>query len=412
MKQIVKNIGNLYGIGEKGKLNLRGTEMNEVSALANAWMKLENGNIAAVGSMSQFEAEEGVEVIDFEGDNCFPAFTDAHTHMVYAAPRDEEFRMRIEGASYEEVAAAGGGILNSVAKLRAMSEDQLFEEALARLKEAAQYGSLHFEIKSGYGLSLESELKMLRVIQRLKTVWPGIIKSTFLAAHAVPNEFKGDANGYLNAVIHEMLPQVAEQKLADYIDIFCEKGYFSADHTAQLLSAAAKLGLKGKIHVNQFNSIGGIQVAVEQNCLSVDHLEVMPKAEIEKLQNHSNIYPVALPGCSFFINIPYAPARKLIDANLPLVIASDANPGSTPSFNLFFAWSLACVKMKMTPNEAFNALTLNAAAAIEISEDTGSITPGKRADFIRVRKGNLSEYPYFYAHQHVKAVYALGKKIE
>jgi len=339
-----------------------------------------------------------------------PAFVDSHTHLVFAGTREDEFVMRLNGASYEEIAAAGGGILNSAQKLQSASENDLYENAKARLDDVISMGTGAIEIKSGYGLSTESELKMLRVIRRLKQNSKATIKATFLGAHAVPTAFKGKPDAYLDYLLEETLPKVAAENVADYVDIFCETGYFNASHTDQLISAALKLGLKAKIHVNQFTSIGGIQTAVKHNIVSVDHLEIMNEADFSSLENTQTIATL-LPLCSFFINIPYAPAREMINRNIAIALASDYNPGSTPSGNMQLVQSAACVHMKLTPAEAFNASTINAAAAVNESKNLGSITKGKKANLLLTKPiPSLGFMAYNFGHNHIEKVFLAGEE--
>jgi imidazolonepropionase len=344
------------------------------------------------------------EVIDAKGRFVLPGFCDSHTHLVFATGREDEFAMRIAGKTYEEIAAAGGGILNSVAKLREMSEDALFESAVGRLATLHAMGTCAIEIKSGYGLSLDAELKMMRVIRRLKENSQLLIRSTFLGAHAIPAAFKNDRAGYIRTIIDDMLPAIAHEGLADYCDVFCEQGYFTNEETDHILEAAWRYGLKPKIHVNQFTNTGGVQTGIRNHALTVDHLEVMGPDEITALQA-SDTLPVALPGCSYFIRIPYTPGRMLIDAGLPLVIGSDFNPGSSPSGNMGFMLSLACVNMQLTPEEALTATTINGAAAMELETITGSISKGKRAHLILTKPmRSLAEIPYYFAHPWIDRV--------
>jgi imidazolonepropionase len=331
---------------------------------------------------------------------------------VYAGNREQEFVDRINGMSYEEIAKRGGGILNSAKTLQETSEEELYRQSAQRLEEVMSLGTGAVEIKSGYGLTEEAELKMLRVIQKLKENYPISIKSTFLGAHALPKEYKGDTAAYIDMVIEKILPKVAEQNLAEYIDIFCEEGYFTVEDTEKLLAAAADYGLKPKIHVNQFQAIGGVKAGVEHKALSVDHLEVMRPEDIEVLKG-SETMPVALPTCSLYLSIPYTPAREIIDAGLPLALATDFNPGSTPSGNMNLVVSLACIKMKMTPEEAINAATINGAYAMELSKSHGSITKGKKANFILTKEiPSYAFLPYAFGTNSIEAVYLNGKKLD
>jgi imidazolonepropionase len=352
-----------------------------------------------------------LEVVDAEGRYILPTWCDSHSHLVFASSRSSEFEDRIKGLSYQQIAANGGGILNSAAKLAKMSEDQLFADAYARLDNVMHMGTGAIEIKSGYGLDLVNELKMLKVIKRLKDSHPIQVKATFLGAHAYPNAFKENKAAYIDLLIHEMIPEVGRQKLADYIDVFCEENYFSNEDTDRILEAGVANGMIPKIHVNQFTVSGGIAIATKHKALSVDHLEVLDERDIENLLQ-SNTIPVALPGCSFFIGIPYTAARRLIDAGLPLALATDFNPGSAPSGNMNFIMSLACTQMKMLPIEAIAAGTLNGAYAMDLANQLGSIAIGKRASFMLTKPiANLAELPYYFAHQMIDAVYIDGKKI-
>jgi imidazolonepropionase len=409
MQKLLTHIRMLGGIHESTTKYLRGTELDQFHAIENAWLLIEGGRILDFGPMASCPPQkEGMEAESLEGKMLLPAFIDSHTHLVFADWREGEFEDRLKGLSYQEIAERGGGILNSAAKLRVMPENELFERSLHRLKEVISSGTGAIEIKSGYGLDLESELKMLRVIRRLKEDSGMPIRSTFLGAHAVPAEFKGDAGAYLQVVIKEMLPAVAKEHLADYVDIFCEKGYFSLDHTKQLLEAAAKYGLKPKIHVNQFNAMGGVGAGIQFGAISVDHLEEM-NAEDYELLAASETVATALPGCSHFLGIPYTPLRELINQNAIVSVASDFNPGSAPSGNMQQMMSLACIKQKLTPAEAFNACTLNAAFALEWSDELGSITRGKRANLMLLSAPSLAHIPYAFGSNHVERMMVNGE---
>lgn len=400
---LIKHIDQLFLAGDHLDKALRGKQMHSIPVMRDAWVLCTDGIIADIGTMENAPGTAD-EVIDAKGRSVLPGFCDSHTHLVFATGREDEFAMRIAGKTYEEIAAAGGGILNSARKLREMSEDALYEAAMNRLQTLHHMGTCSIEIKSGYGLSVEGELKMLRVIRRLKESSRMHIKSTFLGAHAIPSAFAGDRDGYINCIINEMLPVIGSEGLADYCDVFCEQGYFTNAETDRILEAGWRYGLKPKIHVNQFTNSGGVQTGIRNHALSVDHLEVMDDAEISALQA-SNTLPVALPGCSYFIRIPYTPGRRLIDAGLPLVIGSDFNPGSSPSGNMGFMMSLACVQMQLTPEEALTATTLNGAAAMELETITGSISRGKSAHLIITRPmRSLAEIPYYYAHPWIERV--------
>ena len=412
MKKLFKNIQELVQIRETSTKKLSGEEMKVLPTIKNAWLLLENDIISDFGKMDSLPDIKADETIDATGRLILPAWIDSHTHLVYAGNREGEFADRINGLSYEEIANRGGGILNSAKTLQNTSEEDLYEQSAKRLQEVMQLGTGAIEIKSGYGLTKDAELKMLRVIKKLQQHYDLPIKATFLGAHAIPAEYKNRRVEYIKYVIEEILPEVGQQKLADYIDIFCEKGYFTPEDTDRLLSAAAKFGLKPKIHVNQFHSIGGIQSGVKSGALSVDHLEVM-KDEDFKILKDSSTMPVAVPGCSLFLSIPYAPGRKMIDLGLPLALASDYNPGSAPSGNMNLVVSLACIKMKLTPEEAINAATLNAAYALDLSESHGSITKGKKANLILTKPIPSYAYlPYSFGSNHIAAVYINGKTVK
>lgn len=406
---LIYNIQTLYGIINQPGLTIKaGKDMQSFDSMDNAWLLIEGDRINSYGSMSD-ALPESDERLDASGKCLLPSFVDSHTHIVFAKSREEEFVMRIQGKSYEAIAAAGGGILNSARKLQLMSEDDLYKSALKRLQEVIRFGTGAIEIKSGYGLTVEDELKMLRVVQRLKRVSPIPIKATFLGAHAIPSNYKDNRQAYIHLVIHEMLPKVAAENLADYCDVFCDKGFFTVEETAQILTAASQYGLKAKIHGNELGYTGGVQVAVQHRAISVDHLEYAGDAEIAALQS-SNTIPVGLPNCSYFLGIPYAPGRKLIDAGLPFCLASDYNPGSSPSGRMSFVVSLACTQMKLTPEEAYNACTINGAAALELSSELGSITPGKRANmYLTKHIPSLAFVPYNFGVDPVDTVILNGK---
>lgn len=404
-KTLIKNIKGLVQYGENLPKTRNGAKMKELPILENAFLALEDGVIVAYGSMEDWGGITDwtdLEVIDAEGKYVLPAFCDSHTHTVFAKSREEEFVDRINGLSYEEIAIKGGGILNSARRLAEMSEDELFDQAKERIERLMSYGTGALEIKSGYGLSVEAEIKMLRVIKRLKAECPIAIKATFLGAHAFPPEFKENHRGYIDLIINKMLPIIKEEGLADYIDVFCERNYFSVEEMAEILEAGIAIGLKPKVHVNQFSAMGGIAKAVELNALSVDHLEELTEEDLEALKGSKTMSTI-LPSCSHFLSIPFGDARRLMENDLPVALASDFNPGSTPSGNLSFVWSLACVKMKMTPEEAFNALTINAAYAMELSDSHGTISLGKTTPIIITKQiPSLAYIPYSFGDQLVE----------
>ena len=406
-KVLIKNIKGLVQAGEDIPSVLKGVQMRQLPIIEDAFLALEDGEVVAYGPMSEWEGVtdwRDLEVIDASGKYVMPAFVDAHTHTVFAKSREEEFVDRINGLSYEEIALKGGGILNSAARLQEMSEEDLVKAAKTRIERLISYGTGALEIKSGYGLSVEAELKMLRVIKRLKTEMPITIKATFLGAHAFPKEFKENHQGYIDLIIHEMLPVIQKEELADYIDVFCERNYYSVEEMEQVLQAGIAIGLKPKVHVNQFSVLGGIPKAVELNAISVDHLEELSQVDIDVLKTSTTI-PTLLPSCSHFLSIPYGNARWMIENDLPVALASDFNPGSTPSGNLGFVWSLACVKMKMTPEEAFNALTINAAAALELSETHGKIALGRKSPILITKEiPSLAYIPYAFGDQHIERI--------
>ncbi|MGY8950431.1 MAG: imidazolonepropionase [Flavobacteriales bacterium] len=414
MKTVIKNISELIQTENTPRKWVAGKDMSKISTIKDAFVEYENGIITSFGSMSDWNGIEdwnNTEIIDAEGGMVFPSYCDSHTHLVFAASREEEFVDRINGLSYEEIANRGGGILNSAEKLQNATEDELYESAFSRLNNLIQMGTGAIEIKSGYGLTLDAELKMLRVIKRLKNNTEVSIKATFLGAHALPKEYKDNKEGYMNLVIDEMLPQVAEEKLADYVDIFCEKGYFTVEDTIRLLEAASKLGIQAKTHVNQFNSIGGVEASVKLGALSVDHLEEMEEQDFEALKN-SDCMPTILPSCSFFLGIPYGPAVKMMEKGLPVALATDYNPGSTPSGNMNFVSSLGCIQMKMTPEQVINATTINTAYAMGLEKELGSICIGKKANlFITKEISSYSYLPYSFGENVIEKVVLNGKII-
>lgn len=412
MITLITNITELLQVREPGIHKVAGADMAILPSIQNAFLLIENDTISNFGPMDKCPKIRPDELIDATGRTVLPSWIDSHTHIVYAGNRVQEFVDRINGLSYEEIANRGGGILNSAKRLNETSEDQLYEESKVRLEEVIRQGTGAVEIKSGYGLTVEGELKMLRVIKRLRENYPITIKATFLGAHAFPTEFKENHEGYINTIIHEMLPKIANESLADYIDVFCETGYFSIDETERIMEAGKQFGLIPKIHVNQFTAIGGITASVKHGALSVDHLEIVTDEDIEVLKNTATM-PVALPSCSYFISIPYTPARKMIQAGLPLALATDFNPGTTPSGNMNFVIATACIKMKMTPEEAINAATLNGAYAMGISETHGSITKGKKANLLITEPlHSYYELPYAFGSNRIETVLLNGKIVQ
>ena len=412
MKTVIKNITELIQTEDTPRKWVAGRDMKNIRTIKDAFIEIVDGIITAFGSMDQWKGVEdwnNTEIIDAEGGMVFPTYCDSHTHLVFSSSREDEFVDRINGLSYQEIAEKGGGILNSAEKLQNTTEDELFEDALARLNELVQMGTGAIEIKSGYGLTIEAELKMLRVIKRLKENSDVTIKATFLGAHALPKEYKDNKEGYMDLVINEMLPKVAEEKLADYVDIFCEDGYFTVDDTKRLLEAANKFGIKAKTHVNQFNAIGGVKASVDLGALSVDHLEEMNEKDFDALSG-SDCMPTVLPSCSFFLGIPYGPARKMIEKGLPIALATDYNPGSSPNGNMNFVASLGCIQLKMTPEEVINATTINTAYAMGVEKELGSICIGKRANlFITKPIPNYAYLPYSFGHNVIDKVMINGK---
>jgi imidazolonepropionase len=415
MKLLIKNIKTLVQVESQVALFKSGKEMNNLGTIENAFLLIEEDKIAGFGPMSEISGHNfgsDATEIDAEGRMVFPSWCDSHSHLVFAAPREGEFVDRINGLTYEEIAAKGGGILNSAKKLADADEEQLYQDALTRINEVISLGTGAIEIKSGYGLSLDAELKMLRVIKRLKETTPVSIKANFLGAHAIPAAYKHDRTAYIDLIINEMLPIIEKEGLADYIDVFCEVNYYTVEETERILEAGIKAGLIPKIHVNQFNAIGGVQVGVKYNALSVDHLEVMTPEDIESLKG-SGTMPTALPSCSFFLGIPYAPAKEMMDAGLPVALASDYNPGSTPSGNMNFVVSLGCIRMKMTPEQAINAATINSAYAMGLSDRLGSIAVGKTANlFITKKISSYAFIPYSFGNNVIDTVILNGSIID
>lgn len=411
MKQLVKNISCLAGIEYQPKPRLQGKEMATFNTIDNAWLLIEDGRIAQFGSIADGmpPISDIDNTIDAEGGMVLPSWCDSHTHIVYAGSREREFVDKINGLSYEEIAKRGGGILNSADLLHNTSEDDLYRQAMTRLDEIIRKGTGCIEIKSGYGLNLEDELKMLRVIQRMKESSPAKIVSTFLGAHAVARGMSQDE--YVELIINEMIPEVGRQRLADFVDVFCDRGFFTTKDTARILEAAATWGMRPKIHADELASSGGVEIGVKHNALSVDHLESTTVDEIDILRD-SNTMPTLLPGTSFFLNMPYGKCRKMIDAGLGVAIASDYNPGSTPSGDMKFVVSLACIKMRLLPKEALNAATINGAFAMGESKNYGSIAKGKVANFfITTPLPSVDYIPYAYTTPIVKKVVLGGKVV-
>lgn len=411
MRTLFTHIKELLQVEEVPKKMVSGKAMKLLPTIKNAFLLIENNAIIDFGEMHNLTKIKVDKTINVQGKMILPTWCDSHTHLVYAGNRAQEFMDRIKGLSYEEIAKKGGGILNSAYQLQQISEEELYQQSAQRLEEIMQLGTGAVEIKSGYGLTKEAELKMLRVIKKLNNNYPVAIKATYLGAHALPANYNNNKEEFLNEVINEILPVVAKENLADFIDVFCEKGYFTVEDTERLLKAGEKYGLIPKIHVNQFHAIGGVQVGVKYKALSVDHLEEMRVEDIESLKGTQTM-PVALPSCSYFLGIPYTPARKIIDAGLPLALASDYNPGSTPSGNMNFVISTACIKMKMTPEEAINAATINGAYAMNLEKSHGSICKGKKANFIITKQiPSYGFIPYSFGNHQIDAVYLEGKPI-
>ena len=409
MSLLVKNIGCIVGIDESGRTKVAGKEMADIGMLENAWLLTDGERIGSYGTMDTLPHEEGHEVIDAKGGWLFPSFCDSHTHIVYAGSREQEFLDKINGLTYEEIAKRGGGILNSADRLHDTSEDELYRQAMERIDEIVAMGTGLVEIKSGYGLTLEDELKILRVIRRIKESAPLDVRATFLGAHAVGRAYKGRQSEYVEHVCNDMIPAVAKEGLADFVDVFCDKGFFTVEETAKIIETGARHGLRAKIHANELAISGGVEVGVEHKALSVDHLESMGDEQIEALKG-SDTMPTMLPGCAFFLGIGYPPARKMIDAGLAVALASDYNPGTAPSGNMRFVASLASIKMKMTPAEALNAATLNSACAMGESKDFGSITRGKKANFYITKPlPSLAFLPYAHQTPVIKTVVLKGK---
>ena len=409
MSKLIINIKELIQVRDRNTSFLSAKEMDTLPSINNAYLLIENGKISEFGKMSEISKIENVETIDAKNKIVLPCWCDSHTHSVYTGNRSDEYLQRIKGVSYQEIANNGGGILKSSRQINSISEDELFFESKNRIEKLIKYGTGSLEIKTGYGLSYDGELKMLKVIKRLKESLPIQIKSTFLGAHAIPKNYKKEE--YFRLVLDEMLPDFAKDELIDFVDIFCEKNYFSADDTKILCNKASELGIASKIHVNQFNSIGGVKVAVDCGALSVDHLEVINKSDINILKQSKTI-PVLLPGCSFFLGIEYADAKTLLSNEIPFAIASDYNPGSSPSGNMNFILSLACNKLKLTTEQAINAATINGAYAMGLSHKTGSITKGKIANVVITSEiESINDLPYFYGDNLVDKILINGEEI-
>jgi len=418
MSILIENIKELIQVEENPKLVVKGKDMANMQTIKNAFLFIEDGLISAYGNMEDLNKSEylsaakDVEVIDASDRMVFPSFVDSHTHLVYPASREIEYIDKIRGLSYEEIAKRGGGILNSARLMQKVSEEELVESALLRLKEIITYGTGAVEIKSGYGLTVESELKMLRVIKRLKQISPLVIKSTFLGAHSIPIEYRDKQSKYVDIVVNEMLPQVADEGLADYIDVFCDKGFFTVDDTERILEAGLKYNIRGKIHANELDYSGGVQAGIKYNALSVDHLEFIGDAEIEALLN-SETMPTVLPGAAFFLGMKYSPVRKMIEAGLPVALASDFNPGSSPSGNMQLIVSMASILYKMIPQEAINATTINTAYAMGISHQVGSICIGKKANlYITTPIPTYEFMPYYYGANKADVIILNGKVVK
>lgn len=409
-RTLITNIKSLVQVEDTAREAVCGKDMAEVKTIENAYLLIEDDKIADFGTMDTL-SENADMTIDAKQRFVLPSFCDSHTHLVYAGSREIEYIDKIRGLSYEEIAKRGGGILNSAKRLQEASEDELFEDAMQRLEEIISYGTGAVEIKSGYGLTTEAELKMLRVIRRLKEASPLTIKANFLGAHGVPLEYRGRQGDFVNLVIDEMIPQVAKENLAEFIDVFCDTGFFTVEETARMLEAGTKHGLVPKIHANELDYSGGIEVGVKYGALSVDHLECVGEKEIATLKT-SKTMPTILPGAAFFLNMPYSPARKMIEAGLPVAMASDFNPGSSPSGNMQMVLTFVCVNYHLTPQEAINATTINSAYAMGISRTHGSIAKGKQANFYITKDIPTIEYiPYYYGTNKVERTFLNGKQV-
>jgi imidazolonepropionase len=411
MDLAIKNIRQLIQILEPSSRWVSGADMKQLNLISNAWIGVKDGLINDYGPMTTYRGQSALE-INAEGSIVMPAFCDSHTHLVYSGSREQEFIDRISGLSYEEISRRGGGIINSAKKLRIASEDDLYNESMYRIREIISQGTGAVEIKSGYGLDVESEIKMLRVIRRIRETTSLTLKSTFLGAHAVPPEYQNDQDGYVNLIVNVMLPKVVEEGLADFVDVFCDQGFFTNENTSRILEAAFRLGLRPKIHANELANSGGIQTGVKHNALSVDHLEHTGIDEINSLLS-SNTMPTLLPGAAFFLGLIWPPARKMIDSGLPLAIASDFNPGSSPTGNMMLMMALGCISLKMVPEEVIHATTINSAYAMGVEKELGSITKGKKANLIISKPvPGYSFLPYAYGSNLIDTVILNGHIIE
>ena len=412
MITVIKNIKEIVQVEHTIRKWVAGKDMAQLETIKNGFIEIKDGIISNFGSMEDWKGIEdwnNTEIIDANDGMVFPSYCDSHSHLVFAGNRENEWEQRLKGASYEEIAAKGGGILNSAKKLQNTSEDELLESALKRANEIVKMGTGAIEIKSGYGLTADAELKMLRVIKKLNELSPLTIKATFLGAHAIPLEYKGRKSDYLDLIINDMLPRIVEENLAEYIDIFCEEGYFSVEDTERLLTEAKKWGLIPKTHVNQFTILGGVEASVKHGALSVDHLEIMNDDDFKALKE-SECMPTLLPSCSFFLGIPYGPARKIMDEGMPVALATDFNPGSSPSGNMNFVASLGCIQMGMTSEEVINATTINTAYAMGLSKELGSIAIGKKANlFITKPISSYAYIHYSFGHQHIDKIMINGQ---
>lgn len=410
MKLLIKNIGEIVGIESRGRKRLCGAEMGVLQTLRDAWLLCDGGRILAYGEMRMLPECDAAQVVDAEGGMLVPSFCDSHTHLVYAGSREQEFLDKIHGLSYEEIARRGGGILNSADRLHEASEEELFTQAMERIHEIIRMGTGCVEIKSGYGLTTDDELKMLRVIRRIREEAPLAVRATFLGAHAVGRAFRGRQEAYVDLICREMLPAVAREELADFVDVFCDEGFFTVAQTERILQAAVQYGLRPKIHANELAVSGGVQVGVKYRALSVDHLECMGQEEIDVLRGTATM-PTLLPGAAFFLGLSYPPARDMIRAGLGVALASDYNPGSSPAGNMRMMMSLASIKMRMTPAEALHAATLNGAYAMGLSDDFGSITSGKIANFFITKPiPSFEFFSYAYTTPMIRRVFLAGRE--